>query len=88
MYVLLGLSYAYCQRVPSQDAKAIHGDKKYVELGTTKSGVFFTTKKLKSIAEDYQECRDSYSKTQSGLVREVVNIAGKRFRIRRLLANI
>ncbi|KLO12951.1 DNA mismatch repair protein MSH2 [Schizopora paradoxa] len=67
--------YGYCFRLTKNDAKAIHGDKKYIELGTIKSGVFFTTKKLKSIAEDYQECRDSYTKTQSGLVKEVVNIA-------------
>ena len=59
-----------------QDAKAIHKKAEYVELGTTKSGVFFATKKLKRIAGDYQEATDGYSREQSGLVKEVVNIAG------------
>jgi DNA mismatch repair protein MSH2 len=56
-----------------QDAKVL--SKKYIELGTTKSGVFFTTKTLKSLAEEFKDLSQSYSRTQSGLVREVVNIA-------------
>lgn len=48
---------------------------KYIELGTIKSGVYFTTKTLKSLATDYQETNDEYQRTQSGLVKEVVNIA-------------
>ena len=58
-----------------QDAKAIHNDKKYIELGTLKNGAYFTTRKLKEYAEEYQETTDAYSRTQSGLVKEVVNIA-------------
>ncbi|KAG6879842.1 hypothetical protein C0992_010800 [Termitomyces sp. T32_za158] len=57
----------------SQDSKAL--TKKYIELGTIKSGVFFTTKKLKELAEDFKEHSQSYTRTQVGLVREVVNIA-------------
>lgn len=57
-----------------QDAKGL-STKKYIELGTTKSGVFFTTKTLKRLAEDYKEYSDKYSRTQNGLVKEVVNIA-------------
>ena len=55
----------------------IHNEKDYIELGTNKSGVYFTTKKLRSLAMDYQEITDTYSRTQSGLVKEVVNIAGE-----------
>lgn len=51
--------------------------KKYIELGTTKSGVFFTTRDLKDLATDYKESSDQYAKTQRGLVKEIVNIAGK-----------
>ncbi|GLB39260.1 putative component of the post-replicative DNA mismatch repair system (MMR) [Lyophyllum shimeji] len=65
--------YGYCFRITKSDAKAI--TKKYIELGTNKSGVFFTTKKLKDLAEDFKEFSQSYTRTQSGLVREVVNIA-------------
>lgn len=63
----------------AQDAKVIHKKAEYTELGTTKSGVFFVTKKLRRIAGDYQEATDGYSREQSGLVKEVVNIAGEPF---------
>jgi DNA mismatch repair protein MSH2 len=60
-----------------QDAKVIMRNKKYIELGTIKSGVFFTTRTLKELATEYAESTNMYSKTQSGLVKEVVNIACK-----------
>lgn len=60
-----------------QDAKAIMRNSKYVELGTVKSGVYFTTKKLKALSTDHQETTHEYQRTQSGLVKEVVNIACK-----------
>ena len=60
----------------SQDAKVIAGkSKKYIELGTIKSGVYFTTNTLKSHAMDFKETNEDYQRTQSGLVKEVVNIA-------------
>ncbi|KAG5644351.1 hypothetical protein DXG03_008648 [Asterophora parasitica] len=68
--------HGYCLRVTKSDAKLI--TKKYIELGTTKSGVFFTTRRLKDLAEDCKEFSQSYTRTQSGLVKEVVNIACKR----------
>ena len=39
--------------------------------------MFFTTKDLKEAANEYQEATSAYSRAQSGLVKEVVNIAGK-----------
>jgi len=60
-----------------QDAKAIMRNNKYIELGTIKSGVYFTTKKLKALSMDYQESTDEYQRTQNGLVKEVVTIACK-----------
>lgn len=63
------------QCLKSQDAKGKVDGKRYIELGTTKSGVFFTTRTLKELAEDFQDTTAAYSKTQSGLVKEVVNIA-------------
>ena len=53
----------------------ISGKKKYFDLGTLKNGAFFTTTTLRELANDYQETTQAYSKTQSGLVKEVVNIA-------------
>ena len=58
-----------------QDARAISNKRKYIELGTVKSGVYFTTTKLKGFAMEYQESTEAYSRTQSGLVKEVVSIA-------------
>ncbi len=58
-----------------QDARAISNKRKYIELGTVKSGVYFTTTKLKNSAMEYQEATEAYSRTQSGLVKEVVSIA-------------
>ncbi|KAH7924717.1 DNA mismatch repair protein [Leucogyrophana mollusca] len=68
-------SYGYCFRLTKNDAKVIHRSKKYIELGTVKSGVYFTTKSLKELAAEYQEITDEYSRAQSGLVKEVVSIA-------------
>ena len=58
-----------------QDSRAISNKRKYIELGTIKSGVYFTTTKLKNFAMEYQEATEAYSRTQSGLVKEVVSIA-------------
>ncbi|OCB91766.1 DNA mismatch repair protein MSH2 [Sanghuangporus baumii] len=69
--------YGYCFRITKSDAKVLHDQEGSIELGTNKSGVYFTTRKLKDLAADYQEITDSYSRTQSGLVKEVVIIAGK-----------
>ncbi|PBK98891.1 DNA mismatch repair protein [Armillaria gallica] len=66
--------YGYCFRLTKNDAKGL-STKKYTELGTNKSGVYFTTKTLKSLAEDFKDISDKYTRTQSGLVKEVVNIA-------------
>lgn len=55
----------------------LNKNSKYIDLATIKSGVFFTTKTLKELANDYQETTEMYSRTQSGLVKEVVSIACK-----------
>ncbi|CCL99791.1 uncharacterized protein FIBRA_01813 [Fibroporia radiculosa] len=69
-------TYGYCFRVTKNDSKVIAKQKKkYTELCTLKNGVFFTTRTLKELATDYQETTEMYAKTQSGLVKEVVNIA-------------
>ncbi|KAG1902378.1 DNA mismatch repair protein [Suillus fuscotomentosus] len=68
-------NYGYCFRLTKNDAKAIMRNNKYIELGTVKSGVYFTTKKLKALSTDHQEATHEYQRTQSGLVKEVVSIA-------------
>ncbi|KAK0209684.1 hypothetical protein IW262DRAFT_1302138 [Armillaria fumosa] len=49
--------------------------KKYTELGTNKSGIYFITKTLKRLFEDFKDISDKYTQNQSGLVKEVINIA-------------
>jgi DNA mismatch repair protein MSH2 len=59
-----------------QDAKSLgKNNKDYIELGMVKSGVFFTTKTLRKLAENHKDYSEGYDKAQSGLVKEVVNIA-------------
>ncbi|KIJ61455.1 hypothetical protein HYDPIDRAFT_137783 [Hydnomerulius pinastri MD-312] len=67
--------YGYCFRLTKNDAKVLGKNKKYIELGTIKSGVYFTTKTLKGLATEYQETHEEYQRAQSGLVKEVVSIA-------------
>lgn len=73
---MCGISF-YCIVVDNkplpQDAKGL--PKKYIELGTNKSGVYFATKALKNLAEDFKDLTQNYTRTQAGLVKEVVNIA-------------
>ncbi|KAG1850170.1 DNA mismatch repair protein MutS [Suillus subluteus] len=59
-------NYGYCFRLTKNDAKAIMRNSKYIELGTVKSGVYFTTKKLKALSTDHQETTHEYQRTQSG----------------------
>ncbi|THH29236.1 hypothetical protein EUX98_g4951 [Antrodiella citrinella] len=66
--------HGYCFRVSKNDYKNVK-DKKYIELSTLKSGVFFTTSKLKELAVNYQETTESYMRTQRELVGHVVEIA-------------
>ncbi|KAI0053218.1 DNA mismatch repair protein [Auriscalpium vulgare] len=68
-------TYGYCFRVTKNDSRAVEGKKRYIELGTVKSGLFFTTLKLKQYASDYRDATQAYATTQAGLVKEVVSIA-------------
>ncbi|PCH44977.1 DNA mismatch repair protein [Wolfiporia cocos MD-104 SS10] len=67
--------WGYCFRVTAKDARLTDHNSKYVTLQQNKSGKFFTTKHLKQLAIDYKETTEMYTKTQSGLVKEVANIA-------------
>ncbi|KAI0321421.1 DNA mismatch repair protein [Amylostereum chailletii] len=68
-------TYGYCLRLTKNDSRVVDGKPGYVHLGTTKSGLHFTTVQLKAAANDYQEANEAYARTQSGLVKEVVSIA-------------
>ncbi|KIP09722.1 hypothetical protein PHLGIDRAFT_300246 [Phlebiopsis gigantea 11061_1 CR5-6] len=68
--------HGYCFRMSKNDLKKISKDTKtYPELGTLKSGVFFTTRKLKTLSTQFSETTAEYKKKQSKLVGEIVAIA-------------
>ena len=72
----LARSNTLIYRCCAQDAKLLQKNpRKWIELGTQKSGMFFTTSTLKNLSTEYSEITEQYSRTQSGLVKEVVNIA-------------
>ncbi|KAG9092397.1 MutS-like protein [Ceratobasidium sp. 370] len=73
-------SHGYCFRLSKNascaDAKAIHNKRQYNEISTQKAGTLFTTPELRELSNEYSSLSDQYSRAQSGLVKEVVGIAG------------
>ncbi|CAE6417143.1 unnamed protein product [Rhizoctonia solani] len=69
-------SHGYCFRLGKSDAKAIHNKRQYNEISTQKAGTLFTTSTLRELANEYGSLSDQYNRAQSGLVKEVVGIAG------------
>jgi DNA mismatch repair protein MSH2 len=45
-----------------------------IELATQKSGVFFTTSRLKALSEEFLDLNRDYEKKQAVLVREIMGI--------------
>ncbi|GAA5832087.1 hypothetical protein JCM11251_002814 [Rhodosporidiobolus azoricus] len=68
-------TYGYVFRLTRKEASAIKNKRGYIELKSQSSGVFFTTKQLKSLNEDYRDVTKEYEKKQSSLVKEVIQIA-------------
>ncbi|CAI4800020.1 CNT_collapsed_G0049100.mRNA.1.CDS.1 [Saccharomyces cerevisiae] len=66
--------HGWCMRLTRNDAKELRKHKKYIELSTVKAGIFFSTKQLKSIANETNILQKEYDKQQSALVREIINI--------------
>ncbi|THH01168.1 hypothetical protein EW026_g1487 [Hermanssonia centrifuga] len=67
--------HGYCFRVSKNDQKSFSGKKEFIDLSTLKNGWFFTTRKLKNLAVEYQETTSAYKVKQSKLVGEIVAIA-------------
>ncbi len=66
--------HGYVMRVTRNDGKFLRGNKKFIEVGTVKAGIYFTTLKMKSLSSRFEEITAEYEKTQSTLVKEVVSI--------------
>ena len=67
--------HGWCFRLTRTEAGCIRNKKAYSEIGTQKSGVYFTTSSLQSMRREFDSLSETYNKTQSGLVSEVVAVA-------------
>lgn len=67
--------HGWCFRLTRNEAGAIRNNKRYQECSTQKNGVYFTTTKMTNYRREFDQLSDSYNRTQSGLVTEVVNVA-------------
>lgn len=67
--------YGYCFRVTRNDSKVLSKKSQYIELGTSKAGVYFTTATAKELCNDHIDLQNKYSAHQSGLVKQVIAIA-------------
>lgn len=66
--------YGWCMRVTRTDGGCLRNKREYIELSTQKAGIYFTTRNLRSLGQEFTELTSEYNKTQSMLVKEVVGI--------------
>lgn len=67
--------HGWCFRLTRTEAGSIRNRKEYKEISTQKNGVYFTTTTLQNLNREVDQSTQTYNKTQSGLVQEVVNVA-------------
>lgn len=67
--------HGWCMRLTRTEAGCIRNSSKYQECSTQKNGVYFTTKTLQSYRREFDQLSQTYNRTQSSLVGEVVNVA-------------
>ncbi|KAI1762298.1 DNA mismatch repair protein msh-2 [Hypoxylon sp. FL1150] len=67
--------HGWCMRLTRTEASCIRNNSHYQECSTQKNGVYFTTKLLQSYRREFDQLSQTYNRTQSGLVNEVVSVA-------------
>ena len=67
--------HGWCFRLTRAEAGVIRNKKEYQECSTQKNGVFFTTRAMTEMKREFEQLDQNYSRTQSGLVNEVVSVA-------------
>lgn len=68
--------HGWCFRVTRIDSNILRNTgNKYIELQTVKSGVFFTTKDLRSLSQDYSDFSAEYNSKQKELIKEILSIS-------------
>lgn len=67
--------HGWCFRVTRIDSSILRntGDK-YIELQTVKAGVFFTTKKMRALSQQYMDYSSEYNSKQKELIKEILSI--------------
>ncbi|KAF2676576.1 DNA mismatch repair protein [Lentithecium fluviatile CBS 122367] len=67
--------HGWCFRLTRNEAGCIRNKKEYKECSTQKNGVYFTTSSLQAMRREFDQLSETYNRTQSGLVNEVVSVA-------------
>lgn len=67
--------HGWCFRLTRTEAGCIRNKKGYQECSTQKNGVYFTTSELTSMRRDFDQQSQTYNRTQSSLVNDVVSVA-------------
>ncbi|KAL2130584.1 hypothetical protein VTI74DRAFT_6211 [Chaetomium olivicolor] len=67
--------HGWCMRLTRTEAGCIRNKSRYLECSTQKNGVYFTTKTLQGYRREFDQLSQTYNRTQSGLVNEVVGVA-------------
>lgn len=68
-------THGWCFRLTRNESGCIRNKKTYQEISTQKNGVYFTTSTLLSLRREFDQLSETYNRTQSGLVNEVVSVA-------------
>lgn len=67
--------HGWCMRVTRNDSFILrHAGNDYIELQTVKAGVYFTTKRLRNLSQEYQTYLDEYNLKQRDLIKEILSI--------------
>ncbi|KAL2176597.1 muts domain V-domain-containing protein [Thermothelomyces heterothallicus CBS 202.75] len=80
--------HGWCMRLTRTEAGCIRNKSRYMECSTQKNGVYFTTKTLQAYRREFDQLSQTYNRTQSGLVNEVVGVAASYTPVLERLAGI
>ena len=67
--------HGWCFRLTRTEAGCIRNKSQYQEISTQKNGVYFTTETLLEVRREFDRLSETYNRTQTGLVTEVVSVA-------------
>ena len=80
--------HGWCFRLTRTEASCIRNKSAYKEISTQKNGVYFTTTILQDLRRSYDQLNANYTRKQSSLVSEVVQVAASYVPVLENLATI